>query len=86
MRPVGQPGKFHWETASVRWVEFAEAPGYIRQTTNKLGRDRDLAVLEAAQRAYKRFLAAVGMDCPGRFRQSALKAARWPRRPYQLAD
>jgi 8-oxo-dGTP pyrophosphatase MutT (NUDIX family) len=64
MRPVGKPAKFHWETASVKWVSFDEAPTYIAQTTNRTGRQRDLAVLEAAQRAYKRFLDATGLTGP----------------------
>lgn len=48
MRPVGEPGPFSWETSEIRWVDPAEAPALIAQTTHATGRDRDLAILEAA--------------------------------------
>lgn len=35
------------ETSEVRWATLEEARGMIAQTTNKTGRDRDLAVLTA---------------------------------------
>lgn len=48
MRPVGEPGPFSWETTEVRWVDPADAPALINQTTHQTGRDRDLAILAAA--------------------------------------
>jgi 8-oxo-dGTP pyrophosphatase MutT (NUDIX family) len=51
MAPVGNPGKFDKETASIRWATFDEAAGLIAQTTNAKGRKRDLAVLAAVRKA-----------------------------------
>jgi 8-oxo-dGTP diphosphatase len=51
MRPVGEPGTFHWETAEVRWVSFNDAKNLIAMTTNNVGRERDLQVLAAAAAA-----------------------------------
>lgn len=48
MRPVGEPGPFSWETAEIRWVDPADAPALIAETTHKTGRERDLAILSAA--------------------------------------
>lgn len=48
MAPLGEPGAFHFETASIRWVDPDEARLLIAMTTVPLGRKRDLAVLEAA--------------------------------------
>ncbi len=47
MRMVENTGKFDWETARIDWVDLDEAEARIRQTTNAIGRKRDLAVLEA---------------------------------------
>ena len=44
------PAAFCTETASLRWVSFEEARGLIAQTTTQTGRQRDLAVLDAAER------------------------------------
>jgi len=49
MRMKVDTGKFHNETASVRWVTFDEAPGLINQTTSSKGRKRDLEVLAKAR-------------------------------------
>ncbi len=49
MRPHGQRTKPDArETQSIRWATPAEARALIAQTTNPVGRRRDLAVLEAA--------------------------------------
>lgn len=49
MRPVGHRTKpSATETQSIRWATPAEARQLIGQTTNPVGRRRDLAVLEAA--------------------------------------
>lgn len=48
MRMKEDTGKFHNETASVRWVTFDEAPSLINQTTSTKGRKRDLEVLAKA--------------------------------------
>lgn len=45
------PTKAGWQTASMRWVRFDEARELIRQTPNAEGRDRDLAILEAAEKS-----------------------------------
>jgi 8-oxo-dGTP pyrophosphatase MutT (NUDIX family) len=52
MRPVGKPGKFHWETEEVRWATPDEAKTLIAMTTNAVGRKRDLQVLAAAFAAH----------------------------------
>ncbi len=44
------PAAFCKETASLRWASFKEARELIAQTTTKTGRERDLAVLDAAER------------------------------------
>ncbi len=44
------PAAFCKETTSLRWVSFKEARELIAQTTTKTGRERDLAVLDAAER------------------------------------
>jgi hypothetical protein len=49
MRPVGPQATFSWETQSTRWVTWEEAKALIGKTTNAAGRERDLAVLEAAR-------------------------------------
>lgn len=49
MRPTGEAGEPENETASVCWVATPErAREMIGETTNPVGRARDLAVLEAA--------------------------------------
>lgn len=48
MRPIKDHGDFHWETQSVRWAAPEEAKKLISQSTNGIGRKRDLAVLDAA--------------------------------------
>lgn len=45
------PAKPSWQTAGLRWVRFDEARDLIRQSENSEGRDRDLAILEAAEKA-----------------------------------
>lgn len=45
------PAKPNWQTSSLRWVEFEEARDLIRQSSLAEGRDRDLAILDAAQNA-----------------------------------
>lgn len=51
MAPVGDQGRFTTETAQTRWVSAEEAADLIARTTSAKGRDRDLAVLAAAQPA-----------------------------------
>lgn len=49
MRPTGEAGEPEGETASVCWVATpGRAREMISETTNPLGRARDLAVLQAA--------------------------------------
>lgn len=48
MRPTGRTEKPDTETSNVRWVTPDEARDLISETTNQIGRTRDLAVLEAA--------------------------------------
>jgi 8-oxo-dGTP pyrophosphatase MutT (NUDIX family) len=48
MRPTGRTEKPDTETANVRWATPDEARVLISETTNRIGRKRDLAVLEAA--------------------------------------
>ncbi len=48
MEPVGEPGQFSEETASVRWVDREAARQLVAMTTTPTGRKRDLRVLDAA--------------------------------------
>lgn len=43
------PAKPNWQTTALRWVNFDEARDLIRQSPNAEGRDRDLAILDAAE-------------------------------------
>lgn len=45
------PAKPNWQTANVRWVNFDEARELICQSPNAEGRERDLAILDAAKNA-----------------------------------
>lgn len=45
------PAKPNWQTAGLRWVRFDEARDLIRESPNADGRDRDLAILGAAEKA-----------------------------------
>jgi ADP-ribose pyrophosphatase YjhB (NUDIX family) len=45
------PARAGWQTASLRWVTFDEARELIRQSPNAEGRDRDLAILDAAEKS-----------------------------------
>lgn len=65
MHPTGQQAQPDWETSSTRWVSLDEAQRLIGQTTNSIGRARDLAVLEAARRWFEANQArvpAIGKD------------------------
>lgn len=42
------PAKPNWQTTGLRWVNFDEARDLLRQSPNAKGRDRDLAILDAA--------------------------------------
>ena len=44
------PEKQNWQTADLRWVNFDVARDLIRQSPNDEGRDRDLAILDAAEK------------------------------------
>jgi 8-oxo-dGTP diphosphatase len=55
MIPSGEPEPFDpRETEEVRWASAEVAAGLIQQTRNLTGRERDLAVLEAAVREWGR--------------------------------
>ncbi len=41
--------KFHWETQSIDWCSFSKARAKVALSTNKLGRQRDLHILNAAE-------------------------------------
>ena len=47
MEPVGEPGPFSNETATVRWVDRETARRLVAMTTTPTGRERDLKVLDA---------------------------------------
>jgi 8-oxo-dGTP pyrophosphatase MutT (NUDIX family) len=53
MRAVGPQVTFSSETQSTRWVTWEEARALIAETTNAVGRERDLAVLEAARTIFR---------------------------------
>lgn len=46
--PGAALGKHDWETSAVRWASPDEARALIEMTPNPKGRNRDMAVLEAA--------------------------------------
>jgi|GEM_PF-947021 8-oxo-dGTP pyrophosphatase MutT (NUDIX family) len=48
MKPIGAPAKTNSETQSIRWATPEEAKELIKQTTNAIGRKRDLNVLDSA--------------------------------------
>lgn len=53
MRPVSEHGDWgHRETHDVRWAEPDEARRLINQTKNHVGKQRDLAVLDAGLKAH----------------------------------
>jgi len=55
MSPDGAPQPFDSaETEEIRWSEYEEAVELIGQTRNVVGRQRDLAVLQAAYAEYRR--------------------------------
>ncbi|MFC4654006.1 NUDIX hydrolase [Rheinheimera marina] len=41
---------FSWETQQIQWFSFSQAKARVALSTNKLGRQRDLAILDAAER------------------------------------
>lgn len=47
---VGEPDQY---TSAIRWADFKEASGLISQTTDRIGQERDLALLRAAQREFE---------------------------------
>jgi len=51
VRTVGDP---HEETAQTRWVSFSEARELVMQSKTKTGRQRDLRVLDSAEKALAR--------------------------------
>jgi len=54
MRPLGSQGDYdRTETEDVRWVPIEQAATFIEQTRNRIGRQRDLAVLNAAITLYR---------------------------------
>lgn len=44
------PAKPNWQTTGLRWVRYEEARDLIRQSPSVEGRNRDLAILEAAHK------------------------------------
>jgi len=46
---VGRQGDHDPETAALRWVSFEAAADLIRESPNEIGRQRDLAILTAAE-------------------------------------
>jgi len=52
--PLGKQGKPTNETSATRWVGIDEAAVLISQTKSKQGRDRDLAILRAAEAVMER--------------------------------
>ena len=52
------PSEMGWETSEIAWSTFPEARDRLSESTNELGRARDLAVLEAAYKAYQSLLRA----------------------------
>lgn len=55
---------FSWETQTIKWLSFSHAKAQVALSTNKLGRQRDLAILDAAERW---FLNCLPLALLGRF-------------------
>ena len=54
MEPLGRQGKLEKEITTTRWINFEKASDLITRSTNKIGRERDLAVLRAAKEAFEK--------------------------------
>ncbi len=80
MRHIGPQGEIDWETSSTRWVSFDEAAWLIGETTNPIGRQRDLAILAAASQWYEKNATVVLPDGERDVEQAAT-AAGWNIRP-----
>lgn len=46
---IGKPGDHDQNTAALRWADFEDAEDLIRLTPNEVGRERDIAILRAAE-------------------------------------
>ena len=54
MEPIGRPSSFDSEeTSEIKWAALDEATTLVGMTTNKIGKARDLSVLEAVRLALK---------------------------------
>jgi len=54
MEPIGRPSSFDSrETSEIKWATLDEATTLVGMTTNKIGKARDLSVLEAVRLALK---------------------------------
>ena len=74
MRPVGAQGHPQWETQRTRWVDFDAAATLIAETINVKGRERDLAVLAAAQTWFAFHQQVLEPDGPGKAMHPANRA------------
>lgn len=54
MEAAHPPVPFHHETSSIRWATFEQARELIAKTKTAVGRKRDLAILDAAEKALGR--------------------------------
>jgi hypothetical protein len=53
--PIGRPTSFDSEeTSEIKWATLDDAATLVGMTTNKIGKTRDLAVLEAVRLALRR--------------------------------
>jgi 8-oxo-dGTP pyrophosphatase MutT (NUDIX family) len=57
MRTDGEPERTDWETRKLQWASHDEAKKLIEQSPNKLGRLRDLAILESANKLLEKYKA-----------------------------
>jgi 8-oxo-dGTP pyrophosphatase MutT (NUDIX family) len=79
---VGNQGGHDVHTAATRWVPFNEATSMIRETRNEGGRERDLAILRAAEGVVARLTA---VDRPAACQQDWESAQPLPERRAELA-
>lgn len=54
----GAPAKTDWETQEVKWAHPAEARKLLASSPNKLGAERDVKILDAAVKHYKKLKSA----------------------------
>lgn len=79
-RRISEGAGFDSETSSVRWVDFTEARRLVSESTNAVGRQRDLEILAAAEKHYEKLTGVKPPKPP-----KTIKAPPPPPPPLQTA-